>query len=87
MEPRNERYESAALLAFRRAAVEAAFELAPPPANPLAPGALLRRALSGRLVHRIVHGTAEVPDTDDGVPLGRGQHEKRVIEAGIASHG
>ena len=69
------------------AAVEAAFELAAPPADPLAPGALLRRALSGSLVHRIVHGAAEVPDADDGVPLVCGQHEERVVEAGVASHG
>ena len=39
------------------------------------------------LVHRVVHRTAEVPDSHDGVPLRLRQHEERVIEAGIASHG
>ena len=87
VESRDQRHERAALLAFRRAPVEAAVELAAPPADPLAPGALLRRPLSGSLVHRIVHGTAEVPHPDDGLPLGGRQHEEGIVEAGIASHG
>ena len=87
VESRDQRYECAALLAFRRAPVEAAGELLAPPADPLAPGALLRRPLARSLVHRIVHGTAEVPHPDDGLPLGGRQHEEGIVEAGVAGHG
>jgi hypothetical protein len=79
-------YERTALFACRRPAIETAFELSPPPVDALAPRLFLRRPLAWCFIHRIVHGAAEVPDTDDGLPLGGGQHEERVIEAGIASH-
>ena len=36
------------------------------------------------LVHRIVHRAAEVPDGDDRAPLVGGQHQERVVEAGIS---
>jgi hypothetical protein len=54
----------------------------------LAPPSLdLAAGVSGsRLVHRIVNGTAEVPDDPDRFPLLRRQDEKRVIEVGVPRH-
>ena len=50
------------------------------------PAAPCRRRGGGRLVHRVVHGAAEVPDGDDGAPLLGRQDEKRIVEAGLARH-
>ncbi len=39
------------------------------------------------LIDHIVHGTAEVPYCNDGVPLGARKDHEGVIEVGVAAHG
>ena len=64
------------------AVLETPRHLAPPPVDPRGVRLGWRSAL--QFVDRIVDGAAEVPHRDDGAPLGRGQHEERVVEAGVA---
>ncbi len=76
----HERLQAASLRGGRRA-VEAPADLLPP---------LVERGLwrpLSRLVHRVVHHAAEIPDGDDRVALGCGKHEERVVETGVSGHG
>ena len=49
-------------------------------------GGAIRLGLDLRLVHRVVHGAAEVPHRDDRLAAGRRQDEERVVEVGVAGH-
>ena len=76
----DERLQGAALVGLRLHAVEAPGHLVAPPLH-------FRRApLRRRLVHRVVHRAAEIPHGNDRLAPVGGQHEERVIEAGISSH-
>ena len=86
----DERGERASLPRLGRAAFEAGGQLRAP-AGDLGGG---RRssaglALAGHVdvVDGIIDGAAEVPDGDDRVPLGRRQHQERIVEAGVAGQG
>ena len=80
IEPGDERLEGLPLRSRRRAAIEATGHLFAPPLHLGCAG--LRR----RLVHGIVHGAAKIPDRDNRAALVGGEHEERVIEAGVSCH-
>ena len=87
-ESRHERRERAALPRLRRPPSKQAASSRRQRAISAAADAVRRARLAAtNLVHRIVHGAAEVPYGDDRVALGRRQHQERVVEAGVAGHG
>ena len=71
-----------------RAAFEAGGKLQTP-AGDLGGGRRSSARLAGHVdfVDGIIDGAAEVPHGNDRVPLGRRQHQERIVEAGIAGHG
>ena len=83
MELGDQRCQRPALPGLQRSAIERRCQLVPP-ARQFGRGGVGGRPRS--FVHGIVHGAAEIPDTDDRTSLVRRQHQERVIEIRIARH-